>query len=247
VLDLYGISYSPWTAKARWALDHHKIPYRYREHLILFGMPELRWRLKKPFGDITVPVLVNGHSAVMDSFEIARHVDVTGSGTALFPEEKQAEIREINRLSEKALDCARALTIFRIRKDKDAQLEALPSFIPQFAKPGLRWMAAVGIRYIVNEFGVGRKTQTGYEEDYREVLEAFRKQRAAGGGEYLLGTFSYADIAAALALQGVVPVRHPTIPMGPATRRIWGHPQLETEYSDLVAWRDQLFAKHRGT
>ena len=51
MLDLYGIAYSPWTAKARWALDHHKIPYRYREHLILFGMPELRWRLKKPFGD----------------------------------------------------------------------------------------------------------------------------------------------------------------------------------------------------
>ena len=73
--DLYGIAYSPWTMKARWALDHHKIPYRYREHLILFGMPELRWRLKKPFGDITVPLLVNGGgNSVMDSFEIARHV-----------------------------------------------------------------------------------------------------------------------------------------------------------------------------
>lgn len=245
MLDLYGISYSPWTAKARWALDHHKIPYRYREHLILFGMPELRWRLKKPFGDITVPVLVNGQSAVMDSFEIARHVDVTGSGTPLFPEGKLAEIREINRLSEKALDCARAFTIFRILNDKEAQIEALRGFVPKNLRPWFRWMAPIGVNYIVREFNIRRKTATGYEEDYREILETLRKKLNEAGGSYLLERFSYADIAATIALQGVDPVIHPTIPMGSATRRIWRHPQFAEEYKDLLAWRDEIFSKHR--
>lgn len=245
MLDLYGIAYSPWTAKARWALDHHKIPYRYHEHLILFGMPELRWRLKKPFGDITVPVLVNERSAVMDSFEIARHVDVTGSGTPLFPEGKMAEIREINRRSETALDCARAFTVFRILKDKDAQIEALPAFLPRRLRPWFRWMAPIGVNYIVREFGVRRKTETGYEEDYREVLDTIRRKLSESGGSFILGHFSYADIASAMTLQGVDPVDHPAIPMGPGTRRIWRHPGLAEDYKDLIAWRDEIFAKYR--
>ena len=39
--ELIGIRYSPWTEKARWSPDH-RIPYRYTEHLIMLGMPELR-------------------------------------------------------------------------------------------------------------------------------------------------------------------------------------------------------------
>ena len=30
--ELYGLSYSPWTEKARWALLHHRILFRYVEH-----------------------------------------------------------------------------------------------------------------------------------------------------------------------------------------------------------------------
>jgi glutathione S-transferase len=245
VADLFGIAYSPWTAKARWALDHHKIPYRYREHLILFGMPELRWRLRKFCGDVTVPALVAGGLRIMDSFEIARHVDVTGSGKPLFPEGKLSEIRELNRLSELCLNAARAMTVFRILKDPEAQAEALPRFVPGRLRPWLRWIAPVGARYIAREFGVWKKTGTGYEEDYRQALEAFRARLAASGGDYLLGDFCFGDIAAAVALQGVEPVNHKTLPMGPATRRIWRHAALAAEYRDLLQWRDRLFERHR--
>jgi glutathione S-transferase len=245
--DLYGISYSPWTLKARWALDHHKIPYRYREHLILFGMPELRWRLRRPCGDITVPVLVNGKGkdAVMDSFEIARRVDVTGGGTPLFPEGRLEEIREINRLSEMALDAVRALTIFRTPKDKEAQLELLPPFIPKGLRRAMRWMVPVGMGYLVREFHVRKKTIEGYEEDYRQALDQFRKQLSDSGTGCLLGNFTFGDIAAAAALQGVDPVDHPSLPMSPAIRRLWRHPDLAREYPDLLEWRDSLFRKHR--
>lgn len=248
-LDLYGIAYSPWTLKARWALDHHKIPYRYREHLILFGMPELRWRLKKPCGDITVPLLIDpktgAKGAVMDSFEIAKHVDVTGSGRPLFPEGRMDEIREINRLSETALDAVRALTIHRILSDKTAQLELLPPFIPKTLRRATRWMVPIGTGYLIREFEVRKKTITGFEEDYRQVLNAFRGRLASSQTGCLLGDFSFADIAAAAALQGVEPVEHPTIPMSPGIRNLWRHPELAKKYADLVEWRDQIFKAHR--
>ena len=28
MVDLYSLVYSPWSEKARWALDHHRIAYR---------------------------------------------------------------------------------------------------------------------------------------------------------------------------------------------------------------------------
>jgi glutathione S-transferase len=246
MLDLYGIAYSPWTLKARWALDHHKILYRYREHLILLGMPELRWRLKKPFGDITVPLLINERNdAVMDSFEIARRVDLTGSGTPLFPQGKLSEIREINRLSETALDAFRALMIFRTLEDKEAQRELLPRFIPKSLQRHSRWMVPIGIGYIIREFGIGKKTKTGYEEDCRLILDEFQDRLASSENTCLLGSFSFADIAVAATLQGVDPVEHPSIPMSPAIRGLCRQPGLAGEYEDLLQWRNDLFQKYR--
>src|SRR4051812_4751156 len=54
---LVGIGFSPWTQKARWALDHHGLGYRYHEHLILFGMPQLHWQMRKWREPLTVPAL----------------------------------------------------------------------------------------------------------------------------------------------------------------------------------------------
>ena len=45
-ITLYGVGYSPWTERARWALDHHRIAYRYREHLPMLGEPMLRRRAR---------------------------------------------------------------------------------------------------------------------------------------------------------------------------------------------------------
>ncbi len=39
---LHGLSCSPWTWRARWALDHHRIDYDYREHTPMLGERRLR-------------------------------------------------------------------------------------------------------------------------------------------------------------------------------------------------------------
>ncbi len=34
---LIGLHYSPWTEKARWALDRQRVPYAFEEHLPMLG------------------------------------------------------------------------------------------------------------------------------------------------------------------------------------------------------------------
>ena len=156
--QLIGIAYSPWTEKARWALDHHRHPYRYREHLILFGMPELRMRTGKWRGPLTVPTLIEerdggGREVLGDSWDIARHADRSGDGAVLFPDAELARIEKYNALSERALDAIRIVFSARLLADPEAKAEALPAFVPGPLRRPLAGMATVGVAYIAREFG----------------------------------------------------------------------------------------------
>ncbi len=241
---LYGIRYSPWTEKARWALDHHRIPYRYHEHLMMFGMPELRWRFGLLRKDLTVPALLTKDEKIIDSFHIAQHADRTGSAEKLFPTECLHGIFQLNELCESALDTARALVLHHMPRDPESQKEAL-GFLPKPLRKILRPMAYVGMAYIRREFEVGPDSEKILLERYRSLLDNIRTKYRSAGGDYLFGSFSYGDILCAIALQGVSPVEGPWIPLGPATRRIWSNPELASEYADLIERRDHLYAKHR--
>ncbi|MET0286005.1 MAG: glutathione binding-like protein, partial [Polyangiales bacterium] len=71
----------------------------------------------------------------------------------------------------------------------------------------------------------------------REVLRAGRAE--LGRRPYLLGPFSYADIALASCLQMVEPLAIAQ----PATREVWRWPELAAEFADLLAWRQRLLAE----
>ena len=75
-------------------------------------------------------------------------------------------------------------------------------------------------------------------EGLREALQ--QSQR------YLVGDrFSYADIAMAVTLRFVSPVENRYLALGPATRTASHHPQLAARFPELLAWRDELYARHR--
>src|SRR5262245_37961692 len=95
--------FSPWSEKARWALDHHGLAYKYREHLPLLGEPLLRLRARRLTGRVSVPVLVTPEGVLADSFAIARHADELGRAPALFPRGCEAEVAGWNARSEAAL------------------------------------------------------------------------------------------------------------------------------------------------
>jgi glutathione S-transferase len=246
--ELIGLSYSPWTEKARWALDHHKLPYRYREHTMIFGMPLLRWKLHRFIGEVTVPALIDRSGdqvhRLIDSWEIALHADRIGRSKKLFPESQLAELRRWNELSEEGLSAGRALLCARMRDDPEALREALPPYVPGFMRKPLLFIAWIGLSYVVREFETGKKSLTEHEADLREVLQSLRMSLPKGKN-YLFGDFSYADIAMAAMFQFVKPVANEYVPLGPATRRVFHHEKVASEFPDLLEWRDQIYQRHR--
>ncbi|MCB9595192.1 MAG: glutathione S-transferase [Sandaracinaceae bacterium] len=236
---LLGLSYSPWTIRARWALKHHAVPHRYREHVIFLGEPALRWRARRlPGGRATVPLFTDGPLALGESYAIIEHADRVGSGASLRADEPS--VRAWAERVEPALQEARVRVTRQILSDPEALTEAAASATPRFAAPLFRPLAAMGARHVAKkyEFGVNGETASARTEAALDALRA-----AIGDGEYVEGGFSAADLIAASFLQGVRPIDG-YIRLDPATRRAWTDDALADRYADLLAWRDALFAKH---
>jgi glutathione S-transferase len=243
---LVALSYSPWSEKARWALLHHRIPFRETEYLPMLGTPFLRLATGRYSGRVTVPALLTDppeETALMDSFDIAQFAERHGQGTPLMPAAALPAISEWNARSERIMEAGRALATRRTAQDPEAQAEALPDAIPAFLRRLSRPITAAGVEYFHRKYGAATGTEAERTEAIRNELVALRSGLA--GGDTLLGTFSYADVAMAVALQFVQPVDGCRPIMKPATRRTFTQPGLATEFADLLAWRDAVFARHQ--
>lgn len=239
---LVGLHYSPWTEKARWALDCKGINYTYREYAPMIGEVYLRWVHRKLFSKVSVPVLSTPHGPVRDSFKIALFAEDHGKGPSLFSQMDQ--INAWNARSENALAAGRSLLMNRFRENREAQAESIPKWIPGPLRTLSKPLAAVGVEFIVNKYVPKGVSMTSNENALREELLATRN--ALQGKDYLLGEFSYADIAMAVVLQMVKPVDDKHLRLGPATRQVWTDEKLAKEFEDLLAWRDRLYDKHRN-
>lgn len=227
---LYGLRQSPWTEKARWALDHHGLAYRYVEHVPMIG--ELRLRMK---GAKSVPMLVDDDKVLASSLSIAKHADEVGTKAKLF----DADVESWVLLSDRMIDVGRSRIMAHLASDRAAQVEALPSFVPQFMAP---LSAIVAVKFLGNKHKV--RTDATAETE-RELIPALQKIRSElGDRQHLVGdVFSFADVAIAAALRAVAPEARAEI--GPATRRGWTDDVLAQEYADLLAWRDRIYDQHR--
>src|SRR5215468_11323456 len=118
--ELLGLSYSPWTEKARWALDARRVPYTFRHYQPLLGEPALRLKTRRLAGRVTVPVLTTSDGRVLaDSADIARWAGERGEGPLLFPAEHEATVARFVSLSERALAAGRALSLARMLADHE--------------------------------------------------------------------------------------------------------------------------------
>ena len=243
MIRLYQLSYSPWSERARWALDHHRVAHETIEHLPMLGEAALRIAAKKPVGKVSVPLLVDGDRAIFDSFEIARYAEQVGNGEPLLPEASMASINRWNQIAEQVADAGRSLITDRMLTDKEALAEALPPFVPAKARGHLAPIAILGTRFIQYKYGgtTAPRARTAAREGLLEMREALR-----GGRRHLVGEqLTYADIATASSLQFFKAVADVFMPIGAATRRAWLQSDIAEEFSDLIAWRDQLYAEHR--
>ncbi|WP_171441117.1 glutathione S-transferase family protein [Myxococcus xanthus] len=239
---LHGLSYSPWTEKTRWALDHHRVAYRYREHLPLIGEPLLRWRTPRGVRP-AVPLLIDEGEAFPGSFVIARRAEELGQGEPLFPATDLPVIQRWEDDSEQVLSVARAKVVAALLESRQAQVESLPAFLPAGLRSVLAPSARLGARFVARKHQTPVDIAAAVHEKVIPTLERLRE--ALGGRDYLLSRFSYADITAALMLQFVRAVDDGYLPLGPGTRAVWSDAALASRFPDLLEWRDGLYAKHR--
>lgn len=241
---LFYLPYSPWSEKARWALDHHRIAYEKVEHVPLLGEAKLRLLMRKPTGRVTVPVLEDRGTWYTDSFDIALHADTLGSSPRLIPPGQEGDVEAWNLRSEEALAAGRALLILKSANDPEMARGGLPPGVPAALQPLLLPVAKKGLEAFIAKYRM-RDNAGSHEQVLGDALAAL-EAALRGGRRYLLGDrLSYADITMALVLQPVSPVDERFMAIGPGGRAAWTQPALAEKYAGLLAWRDALYAEHR--
>lgn len=235
---------SPWSERARWALDHHRIAYETVVHAPFLGERRLR-RLVGPGKErATVPVLITGEKVLTESWDIAVHADRVGQGAKLIPPGREGEVRAWNDLADQTMSAGRALVVGAMLRSPEALDESLPPQVPRWARPLLRPVARHGMTWFAGKYGLRLEDRPARIAALGSRLEGLR-DALSKSSPYLLGAFSYADIVMATCLQGVSPVDGRYIRLGPATRRAWTVDELAAPFADLVAWRDRLYELHR--
>ncbi|MFP2905299.1 glutathione S-transferase family protein [Pyxidicoccus sp. 3LFB2] len=240
---LHGLGYSGWTEKARWALDHHRVAYRYREHLPLIGELGLRWRTPRGVRP-SVPQLVDEGGAITGSFHIAKRAEEVGQGAPLFPQHAAELITRWEDTSDSVLGVARAQVVVGLLQNRRAQQDSLPAFVPGWLRGVMAPSARLGARFIARKHQAASDVEGAIQATVVPALERLRAE--LGGRPYLKDGFTYADINAAAMLQMLRPAEDRYMPLGAGTREVWTNEPLAARFPDLLEWRDALYAKHRG-
>ncbi|MFO0616138.1 MAG: glutathione S-transferase N-terminal domain-containing protein [Polyangiaceae bacterium] len=244
---LIQLSYSPWSLRARWALDHHHVKYRAIEHVPMVFEPFLRasravLRARSSDGKATVPTLIDGREVFNDSFAIAEHAEAVGSGAPLLPADKLPQIRGWVGDIDRMLSAGRIRVLGRLAADGPALDESVP--------PPLRFLGAAGrpiaksaVQFLERKYTKGAPS-TGLAELEARMADVLEKlEKAVASSEYLVGPFTFADITAATAIEMVCPSDFS--PLGPENRRVWTEEKLAAAYPRALAFRDRIYAAHR--
>lgn len=237
---LFHLPYSPWSERARWALDHHRVVYAKRLHKPMVGEPALRLATRRPIGRVSVPTLIDGGRVFDDSFTIAEHAERIGRGAPLFPAALHGEIRTWNAISEAALAAGRAASLRRALSSPSALEEGLEGVVPGPLRPYMRGVAKSAIIFLERKY----HTEQAATRALSEGLDRLRRALEVNGGT-VLAQRTYADYTMAVVLQFVAPVANTHLAIGDGTRAVLGDPELAARYADLVAWRDALYRDAR--
>lgn len=244
--DFYYLHVSPWSEKARWAMDLSHFSYNKIDFTPMLTTPLVRFKSRNLLNRVTVPMLINGDKVLHDSYTIAQYANKHPHPKTieLFPDKLKTQIDEWEALSDQILQAGRALVCIRMKSHRGAKLMSLPSAIPHTFRPLMLPVATLGLHYLKHKYGFDWSKSADYIETMRQGLRKVRQQLAENG-DYLLGAFSYADIAVAVTLQMVAPVDNRYIPLDSDTQSCWQTPELKAEFADLIAWRNRIYDQHR--
>ncbi|BDA49991.1 hypothetical protein COCOBI_15-1190 [Coccomyxa sp. Obi] len=242
--ELVGLLGSAWTLKARWALKTQEIKYDFIPYSPIFGAWWLRYRSGKWNGRLTTPILFTPNDGVLfESFDIAQWADDHGSvpnTPSLFPADKVEDIKKWNAASDTALYFARAQVYKVLAQNRAARVSLLPPFMKALGP-----LADAVSSWMLQQFSskYADTTSIASIEKTRAVLKSLRAAIKENNG-YVLGSFTYADITMAVAVQVVAPVGPPFSKLSDDRRAALTNHELQEEFRDLLTWRDGIFQKH---
>ncbi len=195
-------------------------------------------------------MLLTERGAIAEAIDIARHAEAIGTGACLFPSGREDDIQRFEALAQEGLDAGRALALRRMLADEEALSEQVPKPLRgALGKTGIE-IARKGVVRTLHKYGGDRASDVEHETVLRRVLDALGAALEETGtaltSATLLGAFSYADIAMAQVLAYVEPPSTGAFRIGRGSRRVYMTPGLKESYGHLLAWREGLYATHRG-
>lgn len=240
---------SPWSERARWALDHSGVTYDTIIFTPLISNAYVRWLSRNISQKLTIPVAIDNNqqkTILRDSFEIAEHSNNIrlSDRENIFPKEHLEEIIQWHKLSEQLLDILRVRANPRMKNSKALQLNNLPPIIPDSIKPLFLPMSRFALDYFEKKYPL---PPGDHQKTLIDGLEKIREATSNSTNGYLLDQFSFADITIAVVFQAIKPGKNTFVPIEDATRECWKDPELSQHYKDLLQWRDSIYEKHRTT
>lgn len=239
---------SPWSERARWALDLSGMSYDTIVFTPLISNPYARWLSRNVNRKLTIPLAVSDRgkekTILQDSLEIARYSNTKrlNDREDLFPAKHANEIITWHNLSESLLDILRIRANPRMKDSRELQLNNLPPIIPKIAKPLFLPLSRYALDYFEKKYPLQSGDHQNILHDGLERIRTALKNSTSG---YILDQFSFADITVAVIFQAISPGDNRFVPIEDAMRECWKDQDLILQYGDLLEWRDTLYAKHR--
>ena len=239
---------SPWSERARWALDHAGTKYDTIVYTPLVSTLYVRWLSRNFNNKLTIPVAIannTGESQILrDSLSISLHANTSrlAQRKNLFPAEHIDEINEWYQLSESMLDILRVRANPRMKQSRDLQLNNLPAAIPTSVKPLFLPLSRYALNHFENKYPL---QSADHDQILIDGLNKIRSSLEKSGSGYILDQFSYADITTAVIFQAISPCSNKFVELDDATRECWRDHQLIEQFGDLIEWRDNIYEKHR--
>ena len=233
---LVSIPNSPWSIRAKLALDVMGVDVQVTPYTPIVSAPWLRWKLGRPAQRLTLPVLLRDGPAVTDSLEIAKWA-AQRSAAPLITAENTGAVTHWNHIADQLMSAGRLRTTYRVLGDPEALHESLPRLIRPLGLTG-RALGRMGAHLLLRKYanGAGAAAQPArMREALRTITEALADR------ETMLPSLSYADIVLAVALSFVQP--HHSHDLGPRARRCWTADDLAREFAPLIAWRDSVYIR----
>jgi glutathione S-transferase len=244
---LWHISISHYSEKARWALDHKRVPHRRRG--LPGGMHMVAALVLTRGQTVTFPVLQVDGEAIGDSTAIIAELERRRPDPPLYPEDPNERRRALELeeyFDEELGPPIRLVGWHEITSDPERLAELAARFLP----PGVRENPAAatvagryagvfaGMRYGVNSDGAAERSR-------EQVVAALdRLEAELDGREYLAGDgFSVADLtAAALFYPLVLPPEGPSLGQVPD-----GYERFRASLAERPGfrWVADIYRRHR--